>query len=185
MSENVEELKELLKGFSNFTERVLFEILPRELSKYVGEGAAAALIFNIVKEGMKTTLAEELKKMIKIKNLKDALLACYTPYEKVGMPFKYEVVKENGDVDVIVRVYECPHYKYTKDFPRACIACAATKAGIIEDLLGEKVRVNFKGERMYGSKDATIEVLVRSHKPSGDPYCEFEVRRVSDITSQR
>ncbi len=180
MPEDVEELKELLKGFSNFTERLLFEIAPKELSKYVGEEAAAALIFNIVKEGMKTTLAEELKKMMEIRSLKDALLACYVPYEKVGMPFKYEVVKESSDVDVVVRVHECPHYKYTKDFPRACIACAATKAGIIEDLLGEKVKVNFKGERVYGSRDASIEVLVRAHKPSGDPYCEFEVRRIQN-----
>jgi len=178
MPENVEELKELLSGFSNLTEKLLFEILPKVLSKYVGEGAAAALIFNIVREGVRTTLAEELKKMMEIKNLKDALLACYIPYEKVGMPFKYEVVKENGDVDVIVRVHECPHFKYTKDFPRACIACAATKAGIIEDLLNEKVRVNFKDERVYGPKDASIEVKVRAHKPSGDPYCEFEVMRL-------
>jgi len=164
------------KVFANFAEKFMFDTLPKNLKKYVGEGAATALIFNIVKEGAKETMGEELKKMIKVESLKDAMKACYLPYKLVGMEFEYEEAEE-GD-EYVFKVTKCPHFKYTKDMPFACAACAAIKAGIIEKLEDKPVQIVFKGTRRLGSREPGILIEVVKHMPSGDPYCEFRLKEL-------
>jgi predicted hydrocarbon binding protein len=159
---------ELAKAFADMLERLSFEALPKELSKVLGERAAAALIFNVIRDSA-MSMAEDLKGMLKGETLREALLACYKPFELVGEPFDYEVVSEKP---LTVRIKVCPHFKYVKERPFACIACAAVKAGAIEDLTGKKVQF-VAGEAKYGRRDADVIIKRTKHMPSGDPYCEF------------
>ncbi|ALU12441.1 hypothetical protein EYM_03785 [Ignicoccus islandicus DSM 13165] len=170
------DIETVAKAFANFSEKFLFDILPEELSKYIGEGASVALIYNIVKKGAKETLGEEIKKVMEIKGLEDALKACYLPYALVGMDFEHEEEKVS-DNEVIVKVTKCPHFKYTKTKPFACVACAAVKAGIIEDLRGKPVQVILK-KRKVGSTNPKIVIEIKKHMPSGDEYCEFHVKEM-------
>ncbi len=32
--------------------------------------------------------------MVKMRSLKDVILTCYLPYEKIGISFKYEIVEK-------------------------------------------------------------------------------------------
>jgi predicted hydrocarbon binding protein len=152
-------------------ERLSFEGLPKELSRVLGERAAAALIFNVVRDSA-MSMAEDLKGMLKGETLKEALLACYKPFEMVGEPFEYEVTSEEP---LTVRIKKCPHFKYVKERPFACVACAAVKAGVIEDLTGKKVLFVAKNAK-YGRQNADVVIERTKHMPSGDPYCEFVVK---------
>jgi len=156
--------------FSETLERLLFKYLPKSLEKQVGAGATTALIFNIVREAVKNSAGEMLESVIEDRSLKSALLSCYLPYKTIGKPFEYDLVSEKP---LTVRVKKCPHYEYTKDYPLACVACAATKAGIIERWTGKKVLLKLENGRRIGARDAKIVIKRTSHMPSGDEYCEF------------
>jgi len=160
------------KSFGEMFERLAFKYVPRELANLVGERSAGVLLFRIVKEAARNSLGEMLKKEFKIATLKDAMIACYAPFERIGKPFEYEIVSEDP---LRVRVKKCPHFEFTRDFPVACAACAAVKAGVIEMLTGEKTMVVTEDGKKMGVKDASIIIKRLKHMPSGDPYCEFEV----------
>ena len=159
--------------FSETLERLLFKYLPRSLERQVGPGATTALVFNIVKEAVKNSTGEILEDVLKDKSLKSALLSCYMPYKEIGKPFDYDLVSERP---LTVRVRKCPHYEFTKDYPLACVACAATKAGIIERWTGKKVMLELEDGKKLGSRDARIVIKRTSHMPSGGEYCEFVVK---------
>ncbi len=157
--------------FAEMLERLSFKYLPTVLPKYVGEQAASALIFQVVREAARNSFGDALMKQFDIKSLKDALLACYLPYKEVGKPFEYEIVSEKP---VTVRVHKCPHLEFTKERPLACIACGALKVGVIERITGKKVRLE-AGKAKYGAREAEIIIRRTKHIPSGDQYCEFVV----------
>ncbi len=161
--------------FSETLERLLFKYIPRSLEKQVGPGATTALVFNIVKEAVKNSAGELLEDLMSSSSLVDALLSCYLPYKLVGKPFEYELVNENPPT---VRIHKCPHFEFTKDYPLACVACAATKAGIIERWTGKRVRLELEDGRKLGARDAKIVIKRSKHMPSGDPYCEFTVEEL-------
>ncbi len=160
--------------FAEMLERLSFKYLPNVLPKYVGDQAASALIFQVVKEAAKNSLGDILINRLDLKDVKDALLACYLPYKEIGKPFEYEIVSEKP---LTVRVHKCPHFEFTKEKPLACIACGALKVGIVEKITGKRVRLE-AGRARYGAMDAEIIIRRTKHMPSGDPYCEFVIEEV-------
>ncbi|UXD22498.1 hypothetical protein IPA_05540 [Ignicoccus pacificus DSM 13166] len=160
--------------FSDALERLLFKYMPTELEKHIGSGATTAMIFRIVKEATKNSAGDLMVDLMNIKDIKDALLACYLPYQKIGKPFEYEIVSENP---LTVRVKKCPHYDFTEKKPLACTACGAIKAGIIERLTGKKVRLELENGRKLGAPDAEVIIKRTAHMPSGDEYCEFVIQQ--------
>jgi predicted hydrocarbon binding protein len=155
------------KIYGEILERLVFKHSFSELSRIIGEKASASLIFRVVKSSMREAVEEILPKGL-VENPLDGLLLCYRLFALAGQEFGYEVENENT-----VRVTKCPHYRFTRENPVACAACAATKAGALEALTGKKVAVELENGAWLGPRDAEIVVKRTSHMPSGDPYCRF------------
>jgi len=153
--------------YGELLERLMFKHMFQELSRVVGERAAVPLIYRIVKTSIREAVEEILPPHLTSSPM-DALLLCYKLFALAGQEFSYEVESEDT-----VRITKCPHYRFTRENPVACAACAATKAGALEALTGKKVAVKLEDGSILGSRDAEIIVERTSHMPRGDPYCRF------------
>ena len=161
--------EEAVKVYAELAERLMFKHVLEELRRIVGDRAAATILFRIVRRTMKEAVEEVLPEGM-VQNPMDAMKLCYNLFAAGGFPFKTEV--EGGNT---FRVTQCPHYRFTEKNPLACVACAATKAGALEALTGERVAVLLENGTLLGPRDADIVVKRTHHMPSGDPYCRFEL----------
>jgi len=159
--------EEAARIYGEILERLMFRHSLEELSRVVSPRVAAGLLYRIVRSSMKEAV-EEVLPGSSVANPMDAMMLCYRLFEAAGQPFEHEV--EAGHA---FRVARCPHYRFTRDNPLACVACAATKAGALEALTGKSVAVKLEDGTWLGPRSAEIVVERTHHMPRGDPYCRF------------
>lgn len=168
MSQGLEvRAEEAARVYGEILERLMFKHSLEELSRVVSPRVAAGLLYRIVRSSMREAVEEVLPRG-SVADPMDAMMLCYRLFEAAGQPFEHEVEAGNA-----FRVTRCPHYRFTRDNPLACVACAATKAGALEALTGKKVAVRLEDGTWLGPRDAEIVVERTHHMPSGDPYCRF------------
>ncbi len=161
---------EIIRMYAEILERGMFYHLVEELSKVLGPKATAGIIYRVIGSTIREAIGDVVHPEL-VGDPLEALLVCYKLFELAGIPFEAEVDRSAG----VVRVKQCPHYRFTSRNPLACTVCAAMKAGALEALTGKRVAVKLETGELLGPRDARLIVERRRHMPSGDPYCEFRV----------
>ncbi len=161
---------DIIKMYAEILERFGFKHLIEELSRVVGERTATLLAFRLVRATIREAVEEIIPRGL-VKDPYKALLLCYRLFALADMPFEASEKPEEH----LVEVRRCPHYKYTRDNPRACIVCGAMKVGALEALTGRKVMLETEDGSKFGPSDADIVVKRESHMPRGDDACRFRI----------
>lgn len=149
------------KRLAQIFQDVVFYGLPKEAKGVIGSEAAQALIFGVVMTATKEAIKMEHipAELIKSPELTPKFDYCYELLASFGFPFEREVVSETEE-RYIEKVVRCPHIKYTKLDPIACIGCGAMKKAILEAALNRE-----------------IEIIRERAMSLGDPYCLFTVKK--------
>ena len=169
--------EEAVKVYAELAERLMFHHMLEELRHLVGDRAAGAILFRVVRRTMREAVEEVLPRGM-VSNPMDALMLCYKLFAAGGFEFETQVEGPHA-----LRVTKCPHYRFTEKNPLACVACAATKAGALEALTGKRVAVQLENGALLGPRNAGILVKRTHHMPSGSPYCRFEIHWGEELES--
>lgn len=150
---------EMQDTFLEILYTMVFQSTPHYLCRVTGEGPAAMVLREGMREATLNLLSEDsnLKRFVEgLVSDEERLGVCYRLMAEMGTPFEYEVVEETPG-DLTIRVYECPHIEHTRENPVACNACGGIHLAIIEVLFGLRVPV------LEATKCMAI----------GDEYCEY------------
>lgn len=123
----------------------LFGSLPTLLRQHLKEENIPDFLANNSKQAIIYVLGKEttLKRHVKgLQTFKEKMMFCYDLYRDLGYCFRHEIVEEN-DEKLVVKVYACPHWEFTKKDPLACFSCMGIKMGIYKGLFGEDLRIDY------------------------------------------